>query len=70
MDIEHFYIEKGQGFPLILLHGNTSKNAGHRRNQRHDQRRAYKADCGKHPRCQTRIHQGQSLYCKQMLRGI
>ena len=22
MDIEHFYIEKGQGFPLILLHGN------------------------------------------------
>ena len=22
MDIEHFYIEKGSGFPLILLHGN------------------------------------------------
>lgn len=22
MDIEHFYIEKGRGFPLILLHGN------------------------------------------------
>lgn len=22
MDIEHFYIEKGLGFPLILLHGN------------------------------------------------
>lgn len=22
MDIGHFYIEKGQGFPLILLHGN------------------------------------------------
>ncbi len=22
MDIEHFYIENGQGFPLILLHGN------------------------------------------------
>lgn len=22
MDIEHFYIEKGQGHPLILLHGN------------------------------------------------
>lgn len=22
MDIEHFYIEKGQGMPLILLHGN------------------------------------------------
>ena len=22
MDIEHFFIEKGQGFPLILLHGN------------------------------------------------
>ena len=22
MDIEHYYIEKGQGDPLILLHGN------------------------------------------------
>ena len=22
MDIKHYYIEKGQGFPLILLHGN------------------------------------------------
>lgn len=22
MDIRHFYVEKGQGFPLILLHGN------------------------------------------------
>ena len=22
MDIKHFYIEKGQGEPLILLHGN------------------------------------------------
>ena len=22
MDIEHYYIEKGQGEPLILLHGN------------------------------------------------
>lgn len=22
MDIKHFYVEKGQGEPLILLHGN------------------------------------------------
>lgn len=22
MDIKHFYVEKGQGDPLILLHGN------------------------------------------------
>ncbi|MBE6017972.1 MAG: alpha/beta hydrolase, partial [Lachnospiraceae bacterium] len=22
MDIEHFYVEKGNGDPLILLHGN------------------------------------------------
>ena len=22
MDIEHFYIEQGEGYPLILLHGN------------------------------------------------
>ena len=22
MDIKHHYIEKGEGFPLILLHGN------------------------------------------------
>lgn len=26
MDIEHFYIEKGQGFPIILLHGNGGNN--------------------------------------------
>lgn len=26
MDIEHFYIEKGIGFPLILLHGNGGNN--------------------------------------------
>lgn len=25
MDIEHFYIEKGQGKPIIMLHGNTGK---------------------------------------------
>ena len=25
MDIEHFYIEKGQGRPIIMLHGNTGK---------------------------------------------
>ena len=28
MDIEHFYIEKGQGAPLILLHGN-GENSGY-----------------------------------------
>lgn len=32
MDIEHFYIEKGQGFPLILLHGN-GENYGYFRGQ-------------------------------------
>ncbi len=26
MDIQHFYIEKGQGFPLILLHGNGEES--------------------------------------------
>jgi pimeloyl-ACP methyl ester carboxylesterase len=26
VDIEHFYIEKGQGFPIILLHGNGGNN--------------------------------------------
>ena len=27
MDIEHFYIEKGQGIPIILLHGNGENYA-------------------------------------------
>lgn len=27
MDIEHFYIEKGQGNPIILLHGNGENSA-------------------------------------------
>jgi len=27
MDIEHFYIEKGQGNPMILLHGNGESSA-------------------------------------------
>lgn len=26
MDIEHFYIKKGNGFPIILLHGNGGNN--------------------------------------------
>ena len=26
MDITHHYIEKGKGFPLILLHGNGEDN--------------------------------------------
>ena len=25
MNIEHFYIENGQGSPIIMLHGNTGK---------------------------------------------
>ena len=32
MDIEHYYIEKGQGSPLILLHGN-GENSGYFRGQ-------------------------------------
>ena len=32
MDIEHFFIEKGQGEPLILLHGN-GENCGYFQNQ-------------------------------------
>lgn len=32
MDIEHFYIEEGKGFPLILLHGN-GENAAYFENQ-------------------------------------
>lgn len=32
MDIKHFYIEKGQGFPLILLHGN-GEDSGYFKNQ-------------------------------------
>lgn len=32
MDIEHFYIEKGQGEPVILLHGN-GENCGYFQNQ-------------------------------------
>ena len=27
MDIRHFYVEKGQGDPLILLHGNGESHA-------------------------------------------
>ena len=32
MDIQHFYIEKGQGEPLILLHGN-GENSGYFKSQ-------------------------------------
>ena len=32
MDIKHFYIEKGQGDPVILLHGN-GENCTYFKNQ-------------------------------------
>ena len=56
MDIEHYYIEKGFGDPLILL--------GDRRDKRRGSGSAHAPDRGDDSGQSACIHSGELLYCK------
>lgn len=62
MDIKHFYIEQGDGFPLILLHGNGEDSS--------NQGLAHTPDCIPNSEIGTANHSRQSFHSEQESRNV